>query len=484
MRPLPIRLRLTLWYFIMFAIAASLLSYSSWWMLRRTLDATVHQDLQERVDDVSLQLREFKTNSDLHFAQRRFSDFYHDRDDGKWLQISDQYGHWVYRSPRMIAAGFSQQSLTLLPRSGKTLDFVQGTHNIRAFAVPVIVDGRTYLIQTGISLKKPRALLHNFALGLLFILPAVLLPAALAGHLMSRKALVPVAAIAFEVRRISDRNLDKRLPISETADELSHLSITLNHMLERIDVAFRSTRDLTANASHELRTPLARLRTETEIALMRPRDGADYRSALERVHQDAIDMSGIIENLLTLARAEAGSEVLRLVPLDLDALLKGIVREWLPIAERLSLRLAVRANSGSLFVLGDQLSIVRLMRIWLDNACKFTPSGGSITISAITSGEAVLLSVEDTGIGIAEEHHRQVFARFYRVNGNSASRAHGAGLGLSLAAWIAEQHKTSISLDSVCGRGSRFQISLQRVLDETAVSGVSTKRPRAQVISS
>jgi len=490
MKPLPIRLRLTLWYFVMFAVAAFLLSYGSWWMLRRTLDATVHQDLQERLDDVSLQLHEFRTTSDLHFAQARFADFYRDRDDGKWLQIVDQDGRWVYRSPRMIAAGMLLPSPASLSRSGHTLDFTQGTHTVRAFEAPVVVDGRTYIVQSGISLKKPRALLHDFALGLLLLLPAVLLPAALAGHFMSRQALLPVAAIALEVRRITDRNLDKRLPVSETTDELSHLSITLNHMLERIDLAFRSTRDFTANASHELRTPLARLRTETDIALMRPRESAEYRSTLERVRQDAVDMSAIIENLLTLARAEAGSEVLRLVPVDLAKLLDEVVREWSPIAERLSLSLRQevfrpRSSDEGTFVLGDRLSLLRLLRIWLDNACKFTPAGGSITISLVIHEDVVLLAVEDTGIGIAEEHRARVFDRFYRVGGETANRAPGAGLGLSLAAWIAEQHKTSISMDSVCGRGSRFQISLQRVPHEgPAIIAGPAKRSRVEAISS
>jgi signal transduction histidine kinase len=324
-------------------------------------------------------------------------------------------------------------------------------------------------VQTGISLRKPHALLHNFGLGLLLLTPAVLIPAAIGGHVMSRKALTPVAAIAHEVRRITDRNLDRRLPVSETSDELSHLSITLNSMLERIDVAFRSVRDFTANASHEMRTPLARLRTETEIALFRPREAAEYRQALERVHLDAVDLSGTIENLLTLARAEAGNEVLRLGPVDLGALLQTACKEWGPVAEQLSIRLQIMAPLGNrdLLVLGDRVSLQRLLRIWLDNACKFTPPGGSILVSATEDADTVSLAVEDSGIGIAPEHHGRIFDRFYRVNGDTSARAHGAGLGLSLAAWIAEQHKTRITVYSAPGQGSRFQINLLPVRDET-----------------
>jgi len=470
MKPLPIRFRLTLWYFAMFAAAALLLSLGSRWMLRRTLDATVRQDLQERIDDVAAQLKQFDANRAPEKAGAKFRDFYQDRDDGKWLQILDENGHWMYRSPRMLAAGQSAP----LPRSfaragqsapkGKIDNFVQGTHHVRALSVPVVVDGHGYTVQSGISMKKPNALLHDFSLGLLLLTPALLLPAAIGGHFMGRKALAPVAAIAMESRRITDRNLDRRLPVSPTNDELSHLSTTLNNMLERIDVSFRSVRDFTANASHELRTPLARLRTEAEIALMRPRETGAYRQALEHIHQDAIEMSGLVEDLLSLARAEAGSEVLRLTPTDLGSIVHEAALEWAPIADRLRIDLrksVLEHRAGKTIVYGDRTSLVRLLRILLDNACKFTPAGGSIAIMVLPERYSVLLRVEDTGRGIAPEHQGRVFDRFYRGDADAEARSSGAGLGLSLAAWIAEQHKTNIELESAPGRGSRFTIRLR-----------------------
>src|SRR5580700_2080046 len=144
MKSLPIRLRLTLWYFVMFAAAAQLLSLSSWWMLRRTLDATVHQDLQERVDDVSTQLHTFGTEAGLEQVRNRFANFYRGRDDGKWLQILDQDGRWVYRSERMVSAGQSLPSPHALPQIGVITDFVQGTRYVRALSIPVVVDGKAY----------------------------------------------------------------------------------------------------------------------------------------------------------------------------------------------------------------------------------------------------------------------------------------------------------------------------------------------------
>jgi len=181
---------------------------------------------------------------------------------------------------------------------------------------------------------------------------------------------------------------------------------------------------------------------------------------------------------------------LRLMPVDLLPLIDGLTKEWLPIAEKLSLHLQLEvhkphADGEGIVVLGDRLSLLRLMRIWLDNACKFTPAGGSVTISAVMTDESVLLSVEDTGIGIAEEHQPRIFDRFYRVSGGVNSHTNGAGLGLSLAAWIVEQHKTKIRLESVYGRGSRFQVSLPRVFEGHAGGDHRLNRAlRAEAVSS
>jgi signal transduction histidine kinase len=483
MKPLPIRLRLTSWYFVMFTTAALLLSLTSWWMLRRTIDTTVLQDLDERNDDVRMQLRQLGQQADMAKVQAKFDAIYRYRDDGKWLQILDQDGHWIYRSPRMAAL----DSVLPLPQSllkgGVVGEFTQGTRHVRTRSVPIDVYGHLYSVETGIAMNKSFVLLHTFGISLLLLTPVVLLVAGFGGHVMSRKALAPVADITREARRITERNLNTRLPVSPTEDELSHLSVTLNNMLTRIDTGFRSVRDFTANASHELRTPLALLRTEVEIALLRPRAAAEYRDSLEHMHRVVVDMSELIDTLLTIARADGGSEAMRMLPVDLRSLVADIVEEWSPIASRLSIRLEMCGlhsfdDDRSITILGDRLSILRLLRIWLDNACKFTAPEGAITIHLTPDHNSVLLAVEDTGIGIALEHQGQVFNRFYRVKGDTSRQRAGAGLGLSIAKWIADQHQTSISVDSDLGRGSRFQVRLVRVYDDLSATQLLPDRVR------
>ncbi len=473
MKPLPIRIRLTVWYSLMFATAALLLSLTSWWMLRQSIDATIHQDFQERIDDIRMQLHQFALQPSADSMQTRFDAIYHFRDDGKWLQVLDANGTWIYRSPRMIDAAADLAPPALLSHSGNSSEFQQGTRHVRTFSSVVIVDGHTYSVELGASINKQQALLHQFGLELLLLTPLVLLAAIIAGHHMSRKALNPVTLIALETRRISDRNLDLRLPVSPTHDEISHLSSTLNNMLARIDTGYRSVRDFTANASHELRTPLARLRTEVEVALLRPRTAEEYTNTLLHIQDSAEEMTRLTENLLMLARADANSVTLKLEAVDLWKIVLSAWQEWFRIADHLNLSFKTErlgsdgcASDEPVLVLGDRASLTRLLRILLDNACKFTPAGGNIAISLKLTQGFVTLSVQDSGIGIPAAEQQRIFERFYRVNADKDHRKSGSGLGLSLATWIADQHQTKITLESVSGSGSRFELTLKRIENE------------------
>ena len=183
---------------------------------------------------------------------------------------------------------------------------------MRALIEPIAVHGVHYTVQTGLSLSKTLAVLSNFRAQLFLLITLGLFASTLAGYFMSRKALTPIAAISNEARRINDKNLNARLPSLETHDELSSLSNTLNQMLGRIEAGYTSVRSFTANAAHELRSPIALLRAETEVALALPRDGAYYRTTCENVLQNSVQMTRLIDQLLALARADAGVEVLQI----------------------------------------------------------------------------------------------------------------------------------------------------------------------------
>ena len=473
MKSLPIRLRLTLWYSILFALTAILLSATSWWMLRRATDAAVLQEFHERTDDIRLQLQQFGPSPSAQQLRTHLENIYGFRDDGKWLQILDQNGTWIYRSPRMVALGENLGAPASLPSAGILAEAHHNPRLIRTFSSEIDVNGRAYSVEVGASMRKPEALLRQFGLGLLLLTPAALLAALLAGHWMSRRALMPVSAITLEATRITERNLDLRLPVSSAKDEIAQLSITLNNMLARIDAGFRSVSDFTANASHELRSPLARLRAEIEIALLRQRSNEEYKDTLEHMQEETIEMTSLLDALLSLARSEVGMDAPFLRPIDLQGLIQIVVTEWSSTANELGIALdaSITSDGDSLndvsgnqacMVLGDRSSLLRLLRIWMDNACKFTPAGGKIAIRADVREDTIILAVEDSGIGIPVEEQQRVFERFYRVGGDGNKHSAGSGLGLSLAMRIAETHHTSIALKSIPTVGSSFQIVLKR----------------------
>ena len=204
------------------------------------------------------------------------------KDDGKWLQIADEQGHWIYRARRMLITPHDVQLHPALPPHGSFIEFGAGPKKVRALRRAFKLDGRTFVVETGSTLAKTDQTLLLFRNGLLLIVPAVFLMAGFAGHMMSRSALAPVAAIAREAQRIHDGNLENaRLPQLKTRDELAHLSATLNEMLDRIESGVRSVRDFTAYASHELRTPVAMIRTEADLALQQQRSINEYREAIE-----------------------------------------------------------------------------------------------------------------------------------------------------------------------------------------------------------
>jgi signal transduction histidine kinase len=460
LKPLPIRLRLSIWYFAMFATAAGVLSFASWWMLQRSVNMAEYHELQERVQDVQLLLAHEPPHESDADLQQKLAAVYALKDDGKWLQILDQDGKWLFRSKRMLQQNPELPIPGKLPIDGVIAEFHQGTRFVRILGYPIAAGGRRYSVQTGIAMNKSMALLHTFGVSLLLLTPAVIALAALGGHWMSRKALQPVALLAMQARRIHDRNLDTRLPVPKADDEISDLSRTLNQMLERIDRAFASVRAFTGNASHELRTPIALLRTEIEVALYRPRHEEEYRSTLNRMHEETIRMTNLVENLLSLARADGGAEALMLEPIQVKGLFQRIEDVWKKPMKLAMLDFQIETIEEDAAVLGEPTSTVRLISILLENALKYTSPGGSVVLRSVISGQSVTISVRDTGIGIPAKDIPRIFDRFYRGQQPSVQGVRGSGLGLALGKWIAERQGTILHLESTPGHGSCFSFAL------------------------
>jgi heavy metal sensor kinase len=439
------------------------IGFAALWMVHRTIDDLENEELQQRVRSVRRFVESRPPGESADELRTAITAAYNVSHGNKWLQVIDENGNWIYRSPHVAAAYPTLALPQQAPQNGRYFTYTAESISVRALIEIIEVHGLRYTVQTGLTLTKTMAVLSNFRLQLFLLVTVGLIVSSLAGHFMSRKALVPVAALAYEARRINDRNLDIRLPVPSAKDEISDLSRTLNQMLERIDKAFTSVRTFTGNASHELRTPISLLRTEIEVALMRPREADEYRAVLGRLHDETVLMTNLIENLLSLARADGGAEAISLTPIRIGYLFRLTSKRWKSSMDRAMLDFTVDCPKPELVLLADEQAILRLLSILLDNASKYTPPGGAVTLSAADDGERIALSVRDTGIGIAPEHSLRIFDRFYRATPAKGNVPVGSGLGLALAKWIAERHGTVLKVESEPGSGSCFSFSLKRI---------------------
>jgi signal transduction histidine kinase len=261
-------------------------------------------------------------------------------------------------------------------------------------------------------------------------------------------------------RSITGTTLSSRLEKLNTGDELQRLSDTLNEMLDRIELAFRRVTQFTADASHELRTPISLVRTEAELALRRSRGESEYKEALRHILLEAERTTSLIEELLALARADAGRETLNLHPVDVREILREVAEGWRRVAKISNLQFSDSIETRESLVLADEAALRRAVDILLDNAFKYTPSPGTVHLSLEQHNDKVVITVRDTGVGIATEEQSKVFERFYRVDKARSRDLGGAGLGLSIAQWIVQQHGGKIEVESGLGKGSIFRLEL------------------------
>jgi len=459
---LPIRIRLTLWYSLAIATTMFSIGIASLWMVHRAIDDLEKEELQQRVRSVRRFVESRPPGETRAQLRDAITAAYNVSHGNKWLQVIDEQGNWIYRSAHVAAAYPTLVLPQQAPAAGAYFTYTAESSSVRALIEPISIHGVRYTVQTGLTLNKTLAILSNLRLQLFLLITVGLFVSSIGGHFMSRKALKPVAALAAEARRINDRNLDIRLPEPSAKDEISDLSRTLNQMLERIDKAFASVRTFTGNASHELRTPISLMRTEIEVALYRPRDSQEYRAILGRLLEETSRMTNLVENLLSLARADGGAETIGLGPIRVDDLLRQVAGSWNGAMNRAMLDFRVEIEGEDLALLGDRHLLPRLLSILLENASKYTPPGGSVKLCAASAGTRVVLSVADSGIGIDPEQKPRIFDRFYRATQLGEHAPAGSGLGLALAKWIAERHGTQLFVESEPGRGSCFSLSLEK----------------------
>jgi signal transduction histidine kinase len=310
-----------------------------------------------------------------------------------------------------------------------------------------------------------------------------LLLAAIVGGLLANRALTPIDTITKTASSITrTKDLEQRLTIADNTSEVGQLSATFNEMLDRIQKLFLTQERLIADVSHELRTPLTTVQGNLELLRRGTANGVHdpaqlalyqetVQETLREVENETTRMSRLVNDLLLLAQADSGALRLRMAPVEMDTLLLEVYRQVKQIAERRKSAKGWDIRLGSedqALVWGDRDRLKQLLLNLADNALKYTPEGGTITLGLVNRDSWVQIAVSDTGIGIPPEQQEHIFERFYRVDKARSREVGGSGLGLSIVYWIAQAHEGRVTVQSVVQAGSVFTLWLPELTTRPA----------------
>ena len=469
-----VRTRLTLWYVGVLALVLIVFSTGVYLLLARNLRRRMDESLRSSSESIAISLvREraegetvaeaaHSTVEELRLLNQAMAIF---NFEGRLITEKNTPGNDRARLP----------ALDSIPAEGLRLYTTPGGDDegqrVAARRVKISDADEPYLIVVSQPLKSVTVELEMLRSVFLIAVPLALLLAGLGGFFLARKSLAPVVAMSERARQISAEKLERRLPVANPRDELGQLAATFNELLSRLDASFNLQRQFMADASHELRTPLSVMRTTTQVILEKPlRDEDEYRDALAMINDQTRRLARIVDDMFTLARADAGRRPLALGSFYLDELIAETSRAASVLAARKGVTIEA-AKSPEVPYYGDEHLLRQMLLNLLDNAIKHTPAGGHIGVSLDQSGSTCKVVVADTGEGIPLEEQPHIFERFYRVdkarsrpgfeaNGGADNGGGGAGLGLSIALWIAQAHGGTIELFRSDPTGTDFAITL------------------------
>jgi heavy metal sensor kinase len=463
-------LRLSLWYALLFGVSALIAFMALYLLIRSVVYSQRDQSLRAEIKEFTM-IREAGGLPELRAGMKW--EVGSEGMDNIFLRLFSEQDGLVAETDLSAWSGLppADPALARLKTAGEpvfdTLRLSGQPYPTRMITAAI---GDGLVLQFGQSIEEDRLFLEILLGVFVPLMGGITLLAALSGWFLARRALAGVTEVAQAAVEISNGNFERRVAVKDHGAEIVLLATAFNHMLDHIDILFREMKEMNNNIAHDLRSPLARIRGAAEMALTTVTSMEESKAVAAGMIEDCDRLMGMINTMLDIAEAEAGMAEPKWAVVDMAEVIGNARDLFLPVAEEKEIVLTTEAAVGCR-VRADARMLQRVVGNLLDNALKYTPVGGAVTISAWLQNENVMLRVRDSGIGISEKDLPRIFDKFYRCDRSRAE--HGSGLGLSLVKAIVASHGGAIDVVSQPGKGAAFTVTLPRAADPGAFAGPS-----------
>ena len=457
-----LRARLAAWYLAVMVVALVLFMVLLYFILSRSLQDHHDEDLSREAQSVASALvGKPLTDAGVTAALAGSTSA------SQLVMLRDSRGELLYRFPVLQFSepniGRHEALVHAASRGSQSAEFftvdLERSGLVRFICIPLAQQPGVYL-QLGNPLGDIQATLRDVIAASLICIPIVLVLTSFGGWFMAQRALRPLRAIDATLQEIQATDLSRRIDVYQADGELAGLVTTLNRLLDRLDRSFVSLRQFAADVSHELQTPLTVMKSALDNARRSPRSTAAQSQVLDDLAEEVTNMSSVITSLRTLALADASLPKERTEAVNLSSIIDEAVELITALGESRSVAVTAHVEPG-VTVRGDPVRLKQILLNLGDNAVKYTPADGHVTIDLASDADEAVIRVTDTGKGISAEHVPHIFERFYRAD--SSRGAGGTGLGLAIVKRVVEVHRGTIDVESVEGRGARFTVRLPRV---------------------
>ncbi|HET9830600.1 MAG TPA: ATP-binding protein [Vicinamibacterales bacterium] len=449
-----IRTRLTAWYVGAMCLMLLFYATATYFAVRHEFFEQLDDQLKDDFEVAESLVAPNQNGGIAWSVDRR-----HDADD----DVDRGTDVWSLSGEPILRSGVSAELPPVVPTRQKGARRYESVllsgHHWRTLAGTALIGSQSFVLRVSRSEDRLRMQIWEILVVLALGVPLIVVLAGVGGYVLARRALTPIDHLASEAQRITAERLHERLSVPNEHDEIGRLAGVINETLARLDASFAQLRRFTADASHELRTPLSVIRGTGEMTLRETRTAAEYKEAMGSMLEEVDRLTRLVDTLLRLSRADAGTVPLRHERLNLGDVVAEATASLSILAEERNQRLEADL-APDVFVKADRLIVREALTNVIDNAIKYGPPGSVVRIRATSREGRGIVSVADEGPGITPEHRQRVFDRFYRVDEGRSRDKGGTGLGLAIAKWAVEANDGAITFESGAKGGSVFEISL------------------------